>query len=138
MRMLGWLMVAIVMSAVGVACATGPSGGSVTIITEIDFSAPPFHGTFELTEGADSLGCPNGTFVDSPTADAIHKEFKCETGSKTGTFTAEFRPPEGPWSIVDATEDFEGLSGGGDFSVIGDASTATGVETLTGEIQFNP
>src|SRR3954451_19480296 len=92
-------MILVLSLSVG-ACATGPTQGSVAIITQIDFSGEAPHGTFEVTEGADVLGCSSGTFVDSPTANGIHKEFTCESGTKkSGTFTAEFFPPSGPWKI---------------------------------------
>ncbi|MCH8900647.1 MAG: hypothetical protein IH942_09195 [Acidobacteria bacterium] len=38
-----------------------PTAGPVTIETEIDFSTEPFHGTFEVIDGADVLGCSSGT-----------------------------------------------------------------------------
>jgi len=108
----------------------------VTIITQIDFTAEPFHGTLEVTEGADVLGCSRGTFADTPTANAIHKVFTCESGTRTGTFTAEFFPPSGPWKIVDATDDFSGLSGWGAFSpFVDDTDPTAGVQTLIGEIR---
>jgi hypothetical protein len=101
MRMLIWLVLAVAASALVTACATGPTTqqGPVTIDTQIDFTEEPFHGTFEVTEGADALGCSSGTFVDAPpdapTERGIHKEFTCESGPSTGTFTAEFFPLAG-------------------------------------------
>ncbi len=120
MRILLWLIFAVTVSSTFVAaCAPGPTQGSVTIITQIDFTKKPIQGTFEVTKGAAVLGCVRGTFVDSPiTAIAIHKEFTCESGTARGTFTAEVFPPRGPWQIVDATDDFRGLSGAGDFWVV--------------------
>jgi retinol-binding protein 3 len=117
MRMLMWLVLAFVVSTLVAACATGPTQGSVAITTQIDFSGETPHGSFDVTEGADVLGCSGGTFVDNQTADSLHKEFTCESGTKSGTFTAEFSPPSGPWKIVDSTDDFSGLSGEGDFSL---------------------
>ena len=122
------------------------AAGPVTIETEIDFSTEPFHGTFQVTEGAEVLGCSSGTFVDTPGDDDIQKDFTCEKGSKEGNFIAVFVPnPEtpgpgdenGPWSISVGTEDFAGLIGEGDFSVVYAPDDAPrGVETLTGDIEY--
>jgi CubicO group peptidase (beta-lactamase class C family) len=139
MRVLMWLVFAVAATStlVAAACAPGPTQGWVAVITQIDFTEEPFHGTFEVTEGADVLGCSSGTFVDTPTtANAIHKEFTCQSGTTSGTFTAEFFPPSGPWKIVDATDDFSGLSGAGNFALFMDDTDPTaGVEALTGQIQ---
>ena len=123
-----------------------PAAGPVTIETEIDFSTEPYHGTFQVTEGSEVLGCSSGTFVDTPGDDDIQKDFTCEKGSKDGNFTAVFVPdPEtpgpgdenGPWSISVGTEDFAGLIGDGDFSVVFAPDDAPrGVETLTGDIEY--
>lgn len=109
----------------------------MTITTQIDFTEEPFQGTFEVLEGADALGCSSGTFVDTPTERGVHKEFTCESGTGTGTFTAEFFPPGGPWKIVDADDDFGELSGWGAFAVTPDETDPenTGVETFIGEIR---
>ena len=123
----------------------GSAPKRVTIETEIDFSEEPSHGTFEVTEGADALGCSSGRFEDSPDhSGGVHKVLACEDGSKEGTFTAWFNPSEGggsgdqsgPWRIAAATGDFRGLKGEGDFSVEYESTSDTGVETLTGEIQY--
>lgn len=140
-----WLPVVTGTCLLGAACADTPTKGTVTITTHIDFRSQPDNGTFEVTEGADVLGCSRGSFVDTPTASTIHKEVTCETGGKSGTFTAEFTPQDipgpgdqnGPWSIVGGTEDFSGLSGDGDFWVVYDEGKSSGVETLTGVIEFN-
>jgi hypothetical protein len=145
MRILMWLVPVVAASALGTACATDSAQTDsaqslVAITSQIDFTEEPFQGTFEVTEGADALGCSSGSFVDappdSPTDRGIHKEFTCESGTSTGTFTAEFFPPSGPWKIADATEDFSGLSGWGAFASIPDeADQNAGVETFIGEIQ---
>jgi hypothetical protein len=138
MRMAVCLLLAVATSGLITACSTGPTQGSaVTIITQIDFTTEPFNGTFEVTEGADALGCSRGTFVDTPTDRGIHKKFTCDSGARRGTFTAEFFPPGGPWKIVNAVDDFSGLSGWGAFALTpsGQGDTA-GVETLIGEIHI--
>ena len=141
------LLAGIALMVLGAACGDDePSQGPVTIITEIDFSAEPFGGTFEVTEGADILGCSSGTFVDTPRSDGVAKDFTCETGTKEGTFTALFLPQDipgpgdqnGPWSILEVTQDFSELQGEGDFSVVFNDAEESGVETFTGEISFGP
>jgi uncharacterized Zn-binding protein involved in type VI secretion len=124
--------------------------GPVTIQTAIDFSTFPFHGTFTVVQGAAALGCSGGTFADqpadpvfdplSPARPSIRKTLTC-AGIRTGSFTANFQgtPAPGPgdanghWNIVAGTGDFANLRGQGDFSVV-----FSGVETLTGEVHFDP
>jgi hypothetical protein len=151
MRLLIWLVLVVAVGTLVAACATGPTQSSVAITTQIDFSGEAPNGTFEVNEGADVLGCSSGTFADSQTESGLHKEFTCESGTKTGTFTAEFSPPSGPWKIVDATDEFSGLSGEGDFSLapasevdegtevsLLDAETRTAViDALVGQLKEN-
>ena len=40
-----------------------PTAGPVTIKTDIDRTVSPLHGTFEVTVGADVLGCSSGAVV---------------------------------------------------------------------------
>lgn len=130
---------------IAIACGSDtPTSGRVTIETEIDFSSKPFAGTFEVTEGADVLGCSSGSFVDTPRADDIRKDLTCETGDRDGTFSVSFLPDpnapgpgdqNGPWRILEGTGDFTGLQGEGDFSVVADEGSLSGVETLTGDIE---
>lgn len=126
------------------ACTPAPKKGTVTIKTRIDFNVWPRGGNFEVPEGADTLGCSAGSFVDTPVEPNVQKLLTCESGTRSGTFTAEFSPKEvpgpgdenGPWHFVAATGDFTGLAGGGDFWVVVDEGTASGVEALTGEIEY--
>ncbi|MBI2236973.1 MAG: hypothetical protein HYU54_00385 [Actinobacteria bacterium] len=128
------------------ASATTPSG-PMTIVTKIDFSTEPFHGTFKVEEGKDILGCRSGTFVDFPSGASVDKVFSCSTGGR-GTFVANFRPctitvtPEmctGTWNFdsSQSTGDFVGLHGAGDFTVVFDPKKPAGVETLTGLIHYD-
>jgi len=127
------------------ACARSPPKGRITLITQINFTAEPYRGTFEVTKGSEVLGCERGSFVDTPAGTTILKELTCESGARSGTFTAKFNPQDapgpgdrnGPWSIVEAADDFLGLDGGGEFSAMVDEGSRTGVETLTGDIQFS-
>jgi hypothetical protein len=120
------------------ACSDTPTAGPVTIETEIDFSGRSYHGTFEVTVGADVLGCSSGTFVDTPgIPEKTNKVMTCESGSNTGTFTIRFDPPDGrDWRVLESSDDFAGLQGEGDFSWVQYPSTKSGEETLTGDIEY--
>ena len=140
------LLLVLTLTALAAGCGgddedpVGDAGASsVTVMTEIDFNEEPFTGTFEVTEGADALGCMTGTFVDTAGDEEIEKTFTCADGVKEGTFTALIVLPteEGeltPWRIIEATEDFAGLEGEGEFSVDENDEEKTGVETLVGEV----
>ena len=119
------------------ACGDTPTAGPVTIETEIDFSGNSFRGTFEVTVGADVLGCSSGTFVDRPgIPEKTHKVMTCESGSNAGTFTILFDPPDGrDWRVVESSDDFAGLQGEGDYSWVLFQSSRNGEETLTGDIE---
>jgi hypothetical protein len=136
------LMLVMVMMLFVAACSSDESAsGPITIETELDLGARPVVGTFEVTEGADTLGCSNGTSVDTldgATQDLI-KVMTCSDG--TGTFTAYIDTDvvhgdqEGPWHIEGATADFAGLQGEGDFVMLTDG-TPVGFETFTGDIEY--
>jgi hypothetical protein len=147
-------MLVVVMVLFVASCSSEPASGPITIETEIDSSTQPIVSTFEVTEGADVLGCSNGTFP-IPTSEPAHgdtsdeatevtKLMTCSDGD-TGTFTILFDPhgydtgpgdQNGPWSIVDATSDFAGLQGEGDFWVVGQDGTFIVTETFTGDIEY--
>lgn len=116
--------------------------GSLTIVTDIDFTSEPVKGTFEVTEGSDELGCPGGTFVDDDLGeDDVEKVLTCTDGERSGSFTILFHPtPEesdvSRWQVVRATGDFTGLEGEGDFSVDYSDDEDSGVETFTGDVSF--
>lgn len=125
-------------------------GVEVEIVTELDFSSPPFVGTFEVTQGADVLGCSAGTFVDvqasyeaaDPTA--ILKTLTCTEAA--GSFTVLFRPTQAPdrpgdawghWTVVrQSTGVFAGLHGRGEFSV--EVDPPVGVELFSGRVEVHP
>jgi hypothetical protein len=132
MKRLYFGILAAVMLVLTACGASGATEGPVTIEIEADFSARPVVGTFEITEGADVLGCSSGTSVDEWVAeDSVLTTMTCTSGSNSGTFTADF-DPDGPWSIVDSSGDFVGLQGSGDF-----LERDTG-STFTGDIEFAP
>jgi hypothetical protein len=140
--------VAIASLLVLVSCTPTPQKGTITITTQFDFSAEPFLGigTFEVTEGADVLGCEQGSFVDTPLDISVLKELTCESGERSGTFTVKLTPQiisgpgdiNGVWFVKEATDEFSGLSGKGDVSIFFNEVGVSEVETITGEIQFTP
>ena len=143
----------VVVVLVGAGCGddddadSAPTSGPVTIETELDFTGFPVIGSFEVTEGADVLGCDAGTFSDVPTGESITSTLVCESGSRDGSFSilfyleenadaaGEFAEFAGPWSITASTEDFVGLQGEGDMSMAFDSQT-TGIETFTGTVEY--
>ena len=135
------LILTILMGSLIAACGSDePAAGPLTIQTDPDFSTRPVVGTFEVTEGADTLGCSNGTYEDTfdEATEDVSKLMTCSEPG-TGTFTMIFDPDgydsgpgerNGPWGIADATADFTGLNGEGDFWMIDDA------ETYAGDIEY--
>jgi hypothetical protein len=123
----------------------GPVTFETSLATGINFGAEPFQGPFEVTEGADTLGCSAGTWEDTRNDEpgdlqSVSKFMTCSEGD-TGTFTINYIPgayetgtptgsSEGPWHIEDATADFEGLQGEGEYSTVGET------EILTGDIEY--
>jgi hypothetical protein len=43
----------------------------------------------------------------------------------------------GPWTVKKGTDDFSGLSGGGEFQAVFDLEDQSGVEIYTGEIEHS-
>lgn len=123
-----------------------PQEGPVTIANELDFEFRPVTGTFEVMEGADILGCSGGTFVDAgrPT-DGVQRTYTCDSGSNEGSFTADFNfvavPNEvsdnGTWTVLEGSDDFVGLQGDGDWSIVYDTDDPNvGVGSWTGDISY--
>jgi hypothetical protein len=141
----GFLALVLLLAA---ACSDDtPTEGHVTIVTQADTSDQPVVGTFEVTGGADVLQCSGGTFEDELVAPRnLLKVFTCESGSNEGTFTAKFNitsqrvagslVDSGPWSVVEGSDDFVDLQGGGEWSVVYSADGSEGVETWTGDINY--
>jgi hypothetical protein len=122
-----------------------PKEGPVTIANQVDFNFRPVAGTFEVTEGADILGCSSGSFQDagSPT-DGVERVYTCEAGSNEGSFTSDFNfladdteSDSGTWSISEGSDDFVGLQGDGDWSIVyATDDSDIGVGTWTGDISY--
>jgi hypothetical protein len=141
------LLFAIVMVLFAAACSSDePAAGPVTIENEVDFSSQPITGTFEVTQGADVLGCSSGTFVDSGNPDSgIERVYTCDSGSNEGSFTTGFtfdfeaftdERQNGTWSVVEGSDDFDGLQGSGDWFIVYPVSQDVGMGTWTGDINY--
>jgi hypothetical protein len=141
------LMLAVVVVFLTTACSSDETAaGPVTFETEVDLSTRPIAGTFEVTEGADVLGCSSGAFVDSGLPpDGVERVMTCDSGSNEGSFTValSFGPlaaPEsdnGTWSVVEGSTDFDGLQGSGDWSIVYQTgSGVSGVGIWTGDINY--
>jgi hypothetical protein len=141
------LVLVIVMVLIVAACSSDePAAGPVTFETEVDFSFRPVAGTFEVTEGADVLGCSSGTFVDSGSPnEGIQRVYTCDSGSNEGSFTASFNfeaeefeeSDNGTWSVVEGSDDFVGLQGSGDWSIVYEPTGPdVGVGAWTGDINY--
>jgi hypothetical protein len=115
-----------------------PTAGPVTIETDIDRSASPIQGTFEVTVGADVLGCSSGTLVQmqSETFGKRDNVMTCESGPNAGTFTIVYSPDNFNWNVLESSDDFAGLQGEGGLTwVLPSANTLA--ETFTGDIEYN-
>ena len=104
----------------------------ISIATRADLSQTPVTGSFDVREGAESLGCSGGTFVDYLRLDQIVRIHTCLAGDRDGTFTIELSLSHGSWTVTAAAEDFDGLIGSGEFDLGGQS----GRGTLTGGIDF--
>jgi hypothetical protein len=142
------LVLVIVMVLIVAACSSDePAAGPVTIENEVDFSFRPVAGTFEVTEGADVLGCSSGTFVDAGSPnEGIQRAYTCDSGSNEGSFTASFNfaanefeeSDNGTWTVVEGSDDFVDLQGSGDWSIVYEATGPdVGVGTWTGDINYS-
>ena len=118
----------------------------VAFETEVDFSTRPVTGTFEVTEGADVLGCSSGTFEDSgsPT-DGVQRVMTCDSGSNEGSFSVALTfeaiagtvSDNGTWSVAEGSDDFDGLQASGDWSIVYDQTGGgSGVGAWTGDINY--
>ena len=120
--------------------------GPVTIETQVDFEFRPVAGTFEVTEGADIIGCSTGSFVDagSPT-EGVRRVYTCESGSNEGSFSASLSflaeantvSDSGTWTIEEGSDAFVDLQGDGDFSIVYETDGPNiGEETWTGKVSY--
>lgn len=122
------------------------SAGSVAIEVEVDLESEPIKGTFEVTNGAELLGCGSGSVIEYAGPRGITNELTCIDGTRQGTITLRWTvldnadgPGElnGPWTVAGATGDFVGLTGEGLWSGDDDGE-ATALGSFPGEIEFGP
>ena len=150
-RYLRYGLLAVVVLLLAAACSDdtpkegdAPKEGPVTVVNEVDFSMLPVTGTFEVTEGADVLGCSSGTFVDRGLPkDGIQRVYTCDSGSNEGSFTTGFTfvafgssdsGDNGTWSVVGGSDDFVGLQGSGDWSIVYGQTGPDGSGIWTGDV----
>jgi hypothetical protein len=126
------------------ASATATPSTTFTITTSLTFSPSGPTGTFTAT----GLPCTAGTFADEFVGGPlIRKSFACAGGTFTiqfHTLHATFDPDtgiatfSGPCNFLSGTGSFAGVQGTCDFSVVVNVNTATGTETLSGDVHFDP
>ena len=120
------------------------SPSAVTIEFEIDISVEPNVGPFEVTDGAEALGCDAGTATvrPGPSPEVVENLMECDGGTITVHFDAVRDPNDenlqtGPWNVVEGTGDFEELEGGGEMVSVVDREALAVDMTLTGEASNN-
>jgi hypothetical protein len=120
------------------------NGSEIAIETTVDWTSEPSAGTFEVTVGSDELGCSGGSVLESGGPDGIVNEFTCGDGDRQGTFTFQWQIDDGaegpgdangPWTVLEATGDFAGLSGEGLWS--GTSTEDTGLGSFPGTINYD-
>jgi len=119
--------------------AVAPAAGPITFKARINLSESPVLGTFEVTTGADVLGCSSGTVVQVSNGETFgNNVMTCESGPNTGSFTI-YHGGDGVyvWDVLEGSDDFTDLQGEGswDFVLTGTGSV---VETFTGDIEYGP
>jgi hypothetical protein len=144
LALLGAVVAAVALPTAAV--ATTPTPITITVLADFSGSVP--QGTFTATAPL----CSRGTFVSEPIAGGGGpvasaftglQHFSCDDAS--GTFTIQFHPQvhppdfidHGPWAALGGTGAYDGLRGGGDFTLLGFTSPTTAVATFTGEVHFN-
>ena len=107
------LMLVIVMMLFVAACSSDePASGPVTFKTMLNLSDPPVRGTFEVTTGADVLGCSSGTVVRVDNSETFgNYVMTCESGSNAGTFTIYHGGDLFVWNVLESSDDFADESG---------------------------
>jgi hypothetical protein len=117
--------------------------GPVTIETRVDLAATQSAGTFQVTDGADLLGCSAGAMTEYGGPNGITNVLTCEDGDREGTLTLRWQilnsaegPGEvnGPWNVVESSGDFADLNGEGMWS--GNSDGDIGLGSFPGTIEF--
>jgi len=119
--------------------ADAPTAGPIIFKADIDSSASPVVGTFDVTSGADVLGCSSGTLERTTLTEYTFSDvMTCESGSKTGTFTTQHSfSGLFDWDVQSSSDDFVGLQGEGSWVFVKTGTSST-VETNTGDIKYTP
>jgi pimeloyl-ACP methyl ester carboxylesterase len=91
------------------------TGTSLDDFVEIRTMLSPPEGTFEVTAGADALGCERGTLVDDAFDwEGFSSSWHCEAGEGSGSsFSMYLAPVTNEWSITSGTGDLEGVEASG-------------------------
>ncbi len=123
-----------------------PTTAAVTFELSTDIGGSVPIGNFEVSEGAEALGCSGGRLYANTQDDegaSVLAVLTCEEGPKAGEFKVWFDLValddsgdnfEGSWRIDGGTADFEGLEGDGELSGVRDTAANIIVQTHTGEI----
>ncbi|MEM9037160.1 MAG: serine hydrolase domain-containing protein [Actinomycetota bacterium] len=124
--------------------AAEPSAtGEITVAVVIDFETGD--GVWDVTDGADVLGCDGGSSVEGGFAAGTERTLSCDDGERSGTIVIRFAPePVAPdsdefasdWTVHAATGDFVGLRGGGDWSATINAEGSGADELIAGSVEF--
>jgi poly(3-hydroxybutyrate) depolymerase len=90
-------------------------GASLDNFVEIRVTLSPPEGTFEVTAGADALGCERGTLIDEAfQSTGFSSSYHCESGEHSGSgFSMHLVPDTNEWSITTGTGGFEGVEASG-------------------------
>ena len=153
-----WVVLALTVLVLGAGCADDEtSSGPVSLTMEMFVEDPMFEpltgtGPFDVTEGADTLGCSSGTVADQGVIEdslpdlRVNRVWTCTSGDREGTFTAsvvlsaasDFNVSE--WEIIESTGDFAGLQGTGEGQAVNLSPDADGglsfTDNYSGEIEY--
>lgn len=119
--------------------------GDITIEFELDMAAEETVGTFVVADGAQLLGCSSGLVDIAGGIPRTTTAFTCEDGDREGILTLAWAvdsESEGPgdsnglWEVLDATDDFAGLTGDGLGSVMVKGDIAN--FSFPGAVEFGP
>jgi hypothetical protein len=123
-----------------------PTTAAVTFEMSVDIGGSVPIGDFEVSEGAEALGCSAGRLyadVQDDEGASVLTVLTCEEGPKAGEIKVWFDLValddsgdnfEGSWRIDGGTADFEGLEGDGELAGVRDTTANIIVQTHTGEI----
>ena len=154
------VLAVVLLVAAGLASTVGAAEpeGPVTITTVVDFTVAPPVGRFEVTEGAELLGCPKGTSVGSwpgrggINSSIVRNAFFCERelDDYGPDFVIKLNPNPtisgdgdlyGHWVFWKGRGDFAGLHGRGEVTVwwfFENGQVVRLEEKYTGFVHYDP